>query len=571
LQAYSATDGSLLLNRPVWDDPGWSRGDIAGNGVLGGAVSGDQYFLLPAPVIGNLGDSGLAIIVPAQQGVMALPLNDGQPLWSFPVRHGIRFNDKESDKPFLADLDGTRRRCVCFATRGAQPEVLVIDGQGKERSRRRLTPGVPAPGRTLLWHQDLLGDGKGELLLFVADGKLRATRGGAAPEHALWAWQLPDGGAPVGDLQMLGVQPATEGRPVTVVVQSLAQNVLYGLSGADGSTLWRTQAEGIGGRTLPLFASDGGQFPLVVCVHAGQDTTCRRTLPVDPRGRYQLSEPAKEELAPAANDPRFLRPLPWASLAMFLRRLELPDERVEENDAWERMQVLTAGSSTAAEPAGARPSARWLWAALRRGIWLHPLVLALYLFSLPAWLLRKAWRRRSWLCALLAFGSFILLELVLSLAPFDFWWKDELWRSELAGALFHWIRLPALSGQVPWWARWILSALDWLDWLSPPLLAFLGLPVVIFIRRGVVWGVRRQWRGLALLALLFSLATVLVASVWLWYDTRSLELGQHYSWATWYLVGQLGLYAAAVLFAAGLLLSKLIRFPLSRHRPVLPA
>jgi outer membrane protein assembly factor BamB len=475
LRAYAGGDGALL----------WRHATLLRD------LDSELPTLLPAPTVGELdGVDGQAVVVADRDGVTAFDAHDGSPRWSYPVRHGIRLHDGDSAMPILADLNGTGRCYVCLATRGLQPEVIVLDGRGKERSRRRLTPGSPIPGRALLWHHDLLGDGREELL-FVAEGKLRATRGGVGAEHEVWAWQPP--GSPLTDscLDVVAIEPASDGRPATVVVHSPSPDALHGLSGADGRPVWRAPASRTGGRLLPVYSGHGQELPRLIYVRPGHETVCRMVMAADEQGRCRLSGSTPETYQTSVDDPRFSRPLPWVALAEFQGALE-----------W------------VYGPYGPYSWGR-LKATVLHAMWLLPLVLALGLFTLPVWLLRRAVRNRSWRPALLLVGWAVLVGLAVAFAP-----------------------LPPSGGRA-----WIV--------IPAVPLVLLGLAGVELLGHSFTWAVHRRWQRLALLLALFLLGTLLVAGIWLAVDTRHREAGEHYSWALWYVAAVPGFYAAGLLFVIG--------------------
>jgi tRNA A-37 threonylcarbamoyl transferase component Bud32/outer membrane protein assembly factor BamB len=76
-----------------------------------------------------------------------------------------------------------------------------------------------------------------------------------------------------------------------------------------------------------------------------------------------------------------------------------------------------------------------------------------------------------------------------------------------------------------------------------------GLPVLAYAVLACRALAKRRARRLAWLAVLTMLATLMIAAIWLWSDTR-IPLGdarEHYTWSDWYLVIMIGAYVAGLL------------------------
>ncbi len=346
LRAYSGADGSLMWAVPL----AWPVDPFQAN--------------FPSPAVGDLGGDGRpGVVLLDKDRVLAVSGTDGRQLWAFPVQHGHALNSGAELTPVLADLDGSGRRSVCFTVYGFQPTVVVLDGGGTERSRRNLRLPAWGGGMNLIHRCDPTGKGRGELLLFVDGGRVCAARGDVRAGREVWSWP-PAGEVAKGDLQVLAVQPATEAGPATVVVLATGEHAVYGLRGDDGRPLWRGAADDAGGgaRITALFSSVPGELPFIVSTRPGRDTVCRAALPVDAQGRFQPPAAGPHSYETPADDPRFLRPLPWAVV---------PD--------------------------------------LRDVLMLVPVGLALALLVLPVWLLRAAVRRRSWRLGVALLGWLFLI------------------------------------------------------------------------------------------------------------------------------------------------------------------
>jgi outer membrane protein assembly factor BamB len=468
LRAYRGTDGTPLWQHPL-------------------AMRMVDYYLssrrLPVPAVGDLaGDGRAAVVVLDQDRALALD-GDGQQRWEFPVHHGCQLDSDDNLTPLLANLDGDGRRSVCFATRNSDPQIMVLDCEGKERSRRRLRILPLGREQVQLFCHDLLGDGKEELV-FAADGAVWATHGGVGPEHEIWSWHQPADWTINEPLQIVAVEPAGDGRAATVIVEASGRNFLCGLSGKDGRPLWRGSVDGSdrNARVLPMFSPHAGELPYLVTTRPEQDTVCRRVVAVDANGHYQPAEVPAREYTPLSDDPRYLRALPWSPLA--------------------EVQGL---------------------------ILLYTLCLALAALVIPFLLTWAAVWRRSWRLGLVAIGWVALCVVAVFLGP-----------------------ISHIDPRLATAPRPVLL-------LLAVLVALAGLPLPAFAGFTIAWVVRRRWRPLVLLLGLAALATSLIAATWLWVDLRTLEPGEHYSAAGWYIVIITGIYAAGALLVVGLLLRAMFR------------
>jgi ABC-type tungstate transport system substrate-binding protein len=106
-----------------------------------------------------------------------------------------------------------------------------------------------------------------------------------------------------------------------------------------------------------------------------------------------------------------------------------------------------------------------------------------------------------------------------------------------------------------------LSLAPWLPvgeqrWLATEQRVFLagtlaGVPVVLGAWCVLAAVVRRRWRRIAGMIGLVTLATLLVAGVWIWLDRKSMAAIERYGWEGWELVVLAGAYGAAVLWGLG--------------------
>jgi outer membrane protein assembly factor BamB/predicted Ser/Thr protein kinase len=336
LRVYRGSDGRLLWKRPL-------------------TITTPNFMpptqVLPRAAVGSVQGGGVQeVVILDQDRVRAFNAADGKPLWP-PVRitHNQALDDPVGLTPVLADLDGTGRRSICFAARGPDPAVVILDADGKLRQRRRVHPISPDSGSVTLRTADLLGDGRDQLV-FAGDGKLWATRGGAAKDHALWSW--PPGQNQSHSLTVLEIRPGTSGRKAVVVVDS--DGSYYGLDGATGKTLWRGwRAGGPSAATMgvPVLSEKANAPARVIYTRPGQDTVCRLVLDAGPNRAFRLPEGTPGSYLPSQDDPRVTRPLPWTEVVPHL---------------WQNADALPGS------------------------------IVAAVAVIVPLLVLRRAWRRRSW-------------------------------------------------------------------------------------------------------------------------------------------------------------------------------
>jgi outer membrane protein assembly factor BamB len=188
----------------------------------------------------------------------------------------------------------------------AARQLYFLDRDGKECGTITLGKAneyyhEPATLRTA----DLRGDGT-EQLLFEHAGEIHVFHD--ASGRYLWRRRVA-AEANSGE-KIRGIQPGGGGgRPATVVLNQTETQVL-GLSGATGEPIWR--CDGAGKPTAVLPDADG-KPPLVVYQHESV-TVCRRALPVDKDGRYQLPTPSPDDYPASFEEAAVVRPLPWTEL-----------------------------------------------------------------------------------------------------------------------------------------------------------------------------------------------------------------------------------------------------------------
>ncbi len=303
VRAFSGSDGSTLWTSSAIDP---------------------DYALWPRPAVGDLDGDGHAEVLVShsryeenrghQCEMVVLNGHDGKPKWS----HSWQGNPNLLP-PLLVDFDGNGRRSVCVGLHdnSTNDQMLIFDADGKERERWPLDVRVSSIFQ--MWqHGDLDGDGREELL-FVREGKLRASRG--VKDEFLWSWDLPDQNARILELSRPNPAPRSDkGQPATLVVW--AGSSVYGLSGSDGQVIWRCD-----GSVSPQF---GASNPPTATLLAGSDPTgpprvvfqgpsysndwstiCRQAWPVSSDGKYQPATAAPRHYDPLPEIERPARPLPW--------------------------------------------------------------------------------------------------------------------------------------------------------------------------------------------------------------------------------------------------------------------
>jgi hypothetical protein len=78
-----------------------------------------------------------------------------------------------------------------------------------------------------------------------------------------------------------------------------------------------------------------------------------------------------------------------------------------------------------------------------------------------------------------------------------------------------------------------------------------GLPIVLALVLTALSLARRRWRPLGTLAGLTLLASLVIATVWLWCDVKSMSSIEQYGLSGWYLIALPAVYAASVLLLVG--------------------
>jgi tRNA A-37 threonylcarbamoyl transferase component Bud32 len=506
LQAISLLDG-----KPLWSRPIRSKSRV-GSTFRVGDLDGD-------------GRAEVVLIDQLPQGdsvsreLVVLDGRDGSPRWTWrlgdeperriPLPPTLRLDEPERQIRLfptlrLVDFERQGRRVICVDS-GLTDDtrcIAILDAQGRERAHRDLAPANPISLEVV----DLAGDGR-EAVLFHLAGRLRAVGGDLKD---LWSW--PSGGP------IRGILPARGGQPATVV-----SDPMVGLHGATGSPRWS------GHSSFAILETGGAPAPPHLLSAGGADATiCReglRTLAdgVFLRPRGTLSKPRI-----AHDDPRWSRPLPWAS----------PSNEITQN------LLLPLGG------------------------------LALLNVIIPLGILRLAIRRRAWRPWLLP-----ILPILLAIPPAVYkwwpWWPGQ--------------ALPTPTGELmvrrpwdvtsPWHPGASLGGVFAYDHLGRyAIVAFIvttvaGTPIVIY---ALLFGsslIRRRWKRLLGLACLTIIASVGVGAWWICLDIPSMLSIEHYSRSSWYIVAFAGAYVAgawvSIVWMAGELF-RLTNFARRRKVPAIP-
>jgi outer membrane protein assembly factor BamB len=239
----------------------------------------DARWRYPKPAIGDLDGDGLPEIVIADDTVGAADHNrvvvlngkDGTKKWEWqgPAlrQYAISQGGRQPPPRIVRRKEGV---CVVAAVMNGpkkefQRDLVLLDARGQEVQRRPMVePFVGNNGFFPVWVADLDGDGRDEVL-FIADGKLLATRDGV--DTVLWGWPLANKTDVVHEIQTAG-----KDQPVTVVVD--AGSRAYGLDGRCGKPRWRCDSPGVFAGLLPA----PGGLPRVLFRHNGT-TLCRVAVP----------------------------------------------------------------------------------------------------------------------------------------------------------------------------------------------------------------------------------------------------------------------------------------------------
>jgi outer membrane protein assembly factor BamB len=492
LRAYSGRDGRLL-----WVGPQVRSG--------GGSWPMLMGFSLPRPAVGPTGEDGAPVIAVTTYGqqedgpahgttyceVLVLSGKDGRLIWRWrgDDARNLHIDRWDAVTPQRVNLDTGAALCVMIhdfqLTFSRDPrtgqngptgksgfQLVLLDFiRGTVLQRRDLPE--ENPGRAPFWVQDLDGDGKDEVL-YLRKGELHALRGGIEGKP-WWTWTFPGQGGSV-----LRIEPARQGHPGTVVV--LSGDSIYGLDGSTGRPRWRCDVVPTPGNAqVPqlLPATDPQGLPHVLFAgpsRLGPSTLiCRQALPASPTGEYLLPQARRRPDDGVPPDPRLIRPLPWGMLLPYLDIME----------GAQAFAVLFVG------------------------------------LIVPGWLMRRAWRQRSWKLALLP---------VLWLGILCLWASIQYGTAALRPGLVY------LGGAL-----------------------VVGVPALLFV--GLVGGAvfRRRWRRLGLLLAVGLLVTLVHAGVWLAIDARGMDPAEHYSWEGWYAMLLIGAYEAGVLLLGVLCLVGLYR------------
>jgi PQQ-like domain len=190
--------------------------------------------------------------------------------------------------------NGTRNVCVNFEAPDGR-QVVVLDGNGKERAHRNVAGG----GRPDLKAADLDGDGRDELLVCYGD----LVHAWNSDLKELWCCPSRFG-------RVDQVVPASPGRPREVI---LAPGV--GLDAATGQSRWTGEAplvESPPQFLLELLDAGGSKRPPLLIGNGLGATVCRVAMPTEADG--SIASPRGDRVrvtGRAREDARWARPLPW--------------------------------------------------------------------------------------------------------------------------------------------------------------------------------------------------------------------------------------------------------------------
>jgi tRNA A-37 threonylcarbamoyl transferase component Bud32 len=304
-RAFRGRDGKVLWVRPLTARTGRPlRPTIP----VAGDLDGDGRLEILAVIPGGSEPAGAEGLGPRRE-VIVLDGATGRPRWSWSWRDPLgERNDSEPYGPIVADLSGDGQRSVALVipsgASASAAEVILLGGDG--RVRRRKAVDLPPGGRFgTLRGADLDGDGRGELLLSWGGGARVLT---GSLDRVLWERSAGSEGVKRrGDrFELFEVHLAGTGRQATVVVRE--SNVLEGLAGATGRTLWRAEAMEAG---LSLLHADVPQGLPRVVESTTERTICRLVKPTSKGGVVPRPAPIRTAV-PSSRDPRLGRPLPWA-------------------------------------------------------------------------------------------------------------------------------------------------------------------------------------------------------------------------------------------------------------------
>jgi hypothetical protein len=438
----------------------------------------------------------------------------GQARWHWRTPIAGDFNNSHNDAvqsrvtPLVVRLgDGRRAVCIWTDHYRAGSAIVLLDADGQEMQRRLLrfrlngdswqreSPDVRTPpyyaGLFQVWAQDLDGDGSDELLFFTHD-RLCATRNGL--EQTLWEWPLPHA-----DCDLLAILPATPERAVTLAVK--AGERVVGLAGPSGQPCWACAGPGTPGGVLAAAAGDAG--PRILVDLGDEVAVCRRTLPMNPAGVYQVATGFQPFAAAAVADPRLVRRLPWQPIT--------------------QVPFL--------------PAAQPLLPASPLTLEVILLAVATAVVVVPALLVRSAVRRRSLVRGLLllpwlaAVGAVVYAAVLLQLDLEAGWQISQRGEAHFAGHIG--------------WSLVVLAAA--------------GLPAVAFVL-GVGRLLReRAWGKLAVLLLAALALAAGIAIAWAGAVAPDPTIEPNGSARGWYTAWPLGVYAAGIILLILWLLRQALR------------
>jgi hypothetical protein len=278
-------------------------------------------------------------------------------------------------------------------------------------------------------------------------------------------------------MSVLEIEPARQDQPATVVIAD--GSAIYGLDGSTGRPRWHCDVVTAPGQKPWLLPTDDPRRLPRVCFTEGSALICRQALPAAPTGEYLTPKPWGRPDDSLPPDPRLVRPLPWRAGRALL--------------SYDEIMTGVRG-----------------FAVLLIGL------------IVPGWLLRRAWRQRSWRLALLPIG----------------------WRGILGLWAYISYGPAALLQDGPGYLFRVVE---------------LGVPSVLFVSLAAWTAFRRRWLQLGLLLAVALLAALTHGGVWLALDARGMDPEEHYSWDGWYAMLLIGAYEAGALLVGVFCLVNLYR------------
>ena len=231
--------------------------------------------------------------------IKALDGRNGEALWAWNEEPSTDPRNQGYASLQIARFDGDAKSSVCLGySRGNDVHrILTLDARGNQAARLEL----PQDANMFVNIADINGDGRDELVLIYGERIHALDR----DMKELWS-------TPAKNVQIATIFAASPGRSGTVVIAPA-----LGLDGSNGHRRWVGQAPHFWGygpfQPGFLDPGDSSRLPLLISNGLGA-TVCRSALPTDSDG---IDHSVRGEAVPpglARDDPRWIRPLPWARL-----------------------------------------------------------------------------------------------------------------------------------------------------------------------------------------------------------------------------------------------------------------